>query len=59
MSPNRSRVGVLLAAAYMLWMMLRVVLGEPSYKVEGIEDATALDRLLALTGRDPSWRPPG
>ena len=28
-------VGVLLAAAYMLWMVLRVVLGEPSYKVDG------------------------
>jgi NADH-quinone oxidoreductase subunit M len=36
-------VGVLLAAAYMLWMMLRVVLGEPSYKVEGIPDATTRD----------------
>ncbi len=36
-------VGVLLAAAYMLWMMLRVVLGEPSYKVEGIPDATKRD----------------
>ena len=38
-------VGVLLAAAYMLWMVLRVVLGEPSYKVEGMPDATrARDR---------------
>lgn len=36
-------VGVLLAAAYMLWMMLRVVLGEPSYKVVEIPDATPVD----------------
>jgi len=36
-------IGVLLAAAYMLWMMLRVVLGEPSPKVEGMPDATPLE----------------
>jgi NADH-quinone oxidoreductase subunit M len=33
-------IGVLLAAAYMLWMVLRVVLGIPSEKVRGIPDAT-------------------
>ena len=36
-------IGVLLAAAYMLWMLLRVVLGEPSPKVEGMPDATPLE----------------
>ncbi len=41
-------VGVLLAAAYMLWMMLRVVLGEPSYKVAEMPDATLRD-LAVLT----------
>ena len=34
-------VGVLLAAAYMLWMVQRVVMGTPSRAVEGISD---LDR---------------
>jgi len=47
-------VGVLLAAAYMLWMVLRVVLGTPSDVVRGLPDAsprelTALAPLIALT----------
>jgi len=47
-------VGVLLAAAYMLWMVLRVVLGKPSEKVAGLRDATPLELvviapLVALT----------
>jgi NADH-quinone oxidoreductase subunit M len=47
-------IGVLLAAAYMLWMVLRVVLGVPSEKVRGIPDATprelaVLAPLVALT----------
>jgi NADH-quinone oxidoreductase subunit M len=47
-------VGVLFAAAYMLWMMLRVVLGEPSPKVAEMKDATVLEisilaPLIALT----------
>jgi len=33
-------VGVLLAAAYMLWMVLRVVLGTPSDVVRGLPDAS-------------------
>ncbi|MDP2182676.1 MAG: NADH-quinone oxidoreductase subunit M [Actinomycetota bacterium] len=33
-----SAVGVLLAAAYMLWMVQRVVLGEPSKAVAGLQD---------------------
>jgi len=33
-----SAIGVLLAAAYMLWMLQRTVLGEPSAAVEGISD---------------------
>ena len=33
-----SAIGVLLAAAYMLWMLQRVVLGTPSSAVEGISD---------------------
>jgi len=49
-----SAVGVLLAAAYMLWMVLRVVLGTPTETVEGLADAsareiTALAPLIALT----------
>jgi NADH-quinone oxidoreductase subunit M len=36
-------VGVLLAAAYMLWMVQRVVLGTASPKVEGITDLTRLE----------------
>jgi NADH-quinone oxidoreductase subunit M len=36
-----SAFGVLLAAAYMLWMVQRVVLGTPSPAVEPITDLTA------------------
>jgi NADH-quinone oxidoreductase subunit M len=47
-------VGVLLAAAYMLWMVLRVVLGKPTEIVSGLPDIsarelTALAPLIALT----------
>jgi NADH-quinone oxidoreductase subunit M len=47
-------VGVLLAAAYTLWMVLRVVLGTPTDTVEGLADATPreigmLAPLIALT----------
>ncbi|MBE0417712.1 MAG: NADH-quinone oxidoreductase subunit M [Coriobacteriia bacterium] len=35
--------GILLAAAYMLWMVQRVVLGTPSSAVEGITDLTRLE----------------
>jgi NADH-quinone oxidoreductase subunit M len=47
-------IGVLLAAAYTLWMVLRVVLGTPTDTVEGLPDATArevgmLAPLIALT----------
>ncbi|MBU4555931.1 MAG: NADH-quinone oxidoreductase subunit M [Actinobacteria bacterium] len=38
-----SAVGVLLAAAYMLYMVQRVVLGEPSEKVASITDLTRLE----------------
>ena len=38
-----SGVGVLLAAAYMLWMVQRVVLGEKSKAVSGITDLTRLE----------------
>jgi len=38
-----SAVGVLLAAAYMLFMVQRVVLGEPSEKVAPITDLTRLE----------------
>ncbi len=46
--------GVLLAAAYMLWMVLRVVLGKPSAATEGMSDASprelaVLAPLIALT----------
>ncbi len=34
-------IGVLLGAAYMLWMLQRVVLGQPSEKLLGESDATA------------------
>ena len=49
-----SAVGVLLAAAYMLWMVLRVVLGTPTEAVLGLPDVTArevaaLAPLIALT----------
>ncbi len=49
-----SAVGVLLAAAYMLWMVQRVVLGVPSRAVDGIADLTmreigVLVPLVALT----------
>jgi NADH-quinone oxidoreductase subunit M len=49
-----SAIGVLLAAAYMLWMLQRVVLGEPSEAVKGIKDMTGLEfaalaPLIALT----------
>jgi NADH-quinone oxidoreductase subunit M len=47
-------VGVLLAAAYMLWMVLRVVLGKPSEVLLDQPDASArelwlLAPLVALT----------
>ncbi len=47
-------VGVLLAAAYMLWMVLRVVLGKPSEVLRGLPDASTrelwvLAPLVALT----------
>jgi NADH-quinone oxidoreductase subunit M len=47
-------VGVLLAAAYTLWMVLRVVLGTPTETVLGLPDASAreigmLAPLIALT----------
>jgi NADH-quinone oxidoreductase subunit M len=47
-------VGVLLAAAYTLWMVLRVVLGKPTDTIEGLPDASAreigmLAPLIALT----------
>jgi NADH-quinone oxidoreductase subunit M len=46
--------GVLLAAAYMLWMVLRVVLGTPTETVQGLPDASlreisTLVPLIALT----------
>jgi NADH-quinone oxidoreductase subunit M len=47
-------VGVLLAAAYTLWMVLRVVLGKPTDTIEGLPDASPreigmLAPLVALT----------
>jgi NADH-quinone oxidoreductase subunit M len=47
-------VGVLLAAAYTLWMVLRVVLGTPTDTIEGLPDASVreigmLAPLVALT----------
>ena len=47
-------VGVLLAAAYMLWMVRRVVLGTPSETVRGLPDASPRELatmvpLIALT----------
>ncbi len=47
-------VGVLLAAAYMLWMLQRTVFGTPSAKVAGISDVTPFEvayvvPLVALT----------
>ncbi|MBN2405686.1 MAG: NADH-quinone oxidoreductase subunit M, partial [Coriobacteriia bacterium] len=47
-------VGVLLAAAYMLWLVQRVVLGSPSHAVAEIEDLepreiAVLLPLVALT----------
>jgi NADH-quinone oxidoreductase subunit M len=49
-----SAVGVLLAAAYMLWMVQRVILGDPSRTVAVMDDMTGLELatvlpLLALT----------
>jgi len=49
-----SAIGVLLAAAYMLWMVQRVVLGNPSPTIEGLPDLnvrelTVLAPLVALT----------
>jgi NADH-quinone oxidoreductase subunit M len=49
-----SAFGVLLAAAYMLWMVLRVVLGTPTETVRGLPDASVreismLAPLIALT----------
>lgn len=38
-----SAIGVLLAAAYMLWMVQRVVMGEPSAVVSKISDLTRLE----------------
>lgn len=41
-------VGVLLAAAYMLWMVQRVVLGMPQGAVEGITDLTRVEIALLV-----------
>jgi NADH-quinone oxidoreductase subunit M len=38
-----SAVGVLLAAAYMLWMVQRVILGEPSRTVSAMKDMTRME----------------
>lgn len=40
-----SAVGVLLAAAYMLWMVQRVILGEPSRTVASMSDMTGRELL--------------
>jgi NADH-quinone oxidoreductase subunit M len=40
-------IGMLLGAAYMLWVIYRVVFGVPTEKVEKIEDAKTLDILTA------------
>ncbi len=47
-------VGMLLGAAYMLWVVYRVVYGKPTEKIEKIKDATPLDiatagPLMAIT----------
>lgn len=36
-------IGMLLGAAYMLWVIYRVVYGEPTHQVAEIQDATPLD----------------
>ena len=41
-------VGVLLAAAYMLWMVLRVVLGTPSDVVRGLPDASRRELVVLV-----------
>ena len=41
-------VGVLLAAAYMLWMVLRVVLGTPSDVVAGLPDASRRELVVLV-----------
>ncbi len=43
-----SAVGVLLAAAYMLWMLQRTVFGTPSKEVSGIGDMTFLEAVTAV-----------
>jgi NADH-quinone oxidoreductase subunit M len=39
-------MGVLLGAAYMLWMMQRVVLGQPSYIIADCPDASLREILV-------------
>ena len=39
-----SALGVLLGAAYLLWMIQRVVLGQPSYIIADCPDASRADR---------------
>jgi len=41
-----SSLGVLLGAAYMLWMMQRVILGQPSYIIADCQDATTREVLM-------------
>ena len=43
-----SAVGVLLSAAYLLWMVQRVVQGTPSEKVAAMSDATPLELTTAI-----------
>jgi NADH-quinone oxidoreductase subunit M len=43
-----SAIGVLLAAAYMLWMVQRVVLGTPSEAIEGHKDLNAREIVILL-----------
>ncbi|MBA4370575.1 MAG: hypothetical protein C0418_03230 [Coriobacteriaceae bacterium] len=43
-----SALGVLLAAAYMLWMLQRVVFGKPSPAVSGISDIGRLELVTVL-----------
>lgn len=43
-----SAIGVLLAAAYMLWLVQRVVLGSPSAAVSGIADLSAREVAVLL-----------
>ncbi len=40
-------MGVLLGAAYILWMIQRVVMGQPSHVIADSEDATARELTVA------------